>query len=318
MVDCHDLFQDFYNKIILSNSKKEYLERARDALRLKIENYFINDMIQTPPEFKEQGSYAMSTIINPIDGEFDIDDGICLKNIEKEKLKWPSTQTVHDWILKAVEGHTDTKPKDKRTCVRVIYAGQYHVDLPIYGKYINETYLAEKGELSWHKSDPTAFLNWFEEIISIKGEHLRKIIIYIKAWADFHSRSVSLPSSFILTILAIEGYEKSNRDDVSFAGTLRNIYDRIQNDINIINPVDNSENLTKRLSDAQIDNFKDKLLTLMNNASIALKEESKIKACKIWRKEFGDRFPNCDLIKEIEKPLQTSRPALLKDDHKSA
>ena len=40
MANCHDLFQDFYRKIELASSKKDYLKQARDAVRDKIRKYF--------------------------------------------------------------------------------------------------------------------------------------------------------------------------------------------------------------------------------------------------------------------------------------
>lgn len=62
----------------------------------------------------------MGTIVNPLDGEYDIDDGVYLQNLDKEnKDSWPTPETVHSWIYKAVEGHTKEDPIDKRIKERV-------------------------------------------------------------------------------------------------------------------------------------------------------------------------------------------------------
>jgi hypothetical protein len=46
----------------------------------------------------------MNTIIEPLDGEFDIDDGIYFK-VEAEPLQ--GINTFHRWIFEAVDGHTN-------------------------------------------------------------------------------------------------------------------------------------------------------------------------------------------------------------------
>lgn len=318
MADCHDLFLDFYDKIKLSSSKEEYLRSARDALRDRIKNYFKNTRKEKIPEFFVQGSYAMKTIINPLGGEFDIDDGVYLQNLDKDKSNWPSPEIVHYWIYKAVEEHTDDPPVDKRTCVRVIYSGDYHVDLPIYCIYNDELILAEKGEAGWHVSDAKAIVDWFKNEVKDKNEQLRRIVRYLKAWADNKSKLGKLPSGFVLTVLAVNNYEESDRDDGAFAGMIRNMQSHLSSSVTILNPVDSSEHLDDHITESQMKNFKERLSTLLTNASAALKENSKEKACKIWKKEFGDRFLKCEGLEENNIPLETSSPAILSDDERSA
>lgn len=55
-----------------------------------------------------------------------------------DQAKWPTPETVHNWLVKATDGHTNEKPIDKKTCVRVVYAGQYHVDLPAYAEFLSD------------------------------------------------------------------------------------------------------------------------------------------------------------------------------------
>lgn len=318
MANCHDLFQDFYGKIELASSKKEYLKKTRDAIRDKIIKYFKDTLKANVPKFLIQGSYAMATIVNPLDGEFDIDDGVYLQNLGSDKSKWPKPETVHNWICKAVAGHTKEKTQDKRTCVRVVYSGNYHIDLPIYGIYNKKAYLAEKAKLGWHISEPRNIVKWFRSQTKTKGDQLRRLVRYTKAWADYQSKSGTFPNGFTLTVLVAEGYEKSERDDSSFAGTMRNISDRLSESTVILNPVDKNEDLGKRISEFQMKNFKERLAYLLKNASSALKEESKVEACKKWKSEFGKRFPKCEDLKIIDTPRKTTSPAILRDDARSA
>lgn len=318
MADCSDLFNKFQEEISLNESKRDYLKQARDAIRNRIKNYFTKEKEYIPPKFWIQGSYKMQTIVNPINGEYDMDDGIYLQNIDKDnKDSWPNPEIVHNWIYQAVKGHTQENPIDKRSCVRVIYAGKYHVDLPIYGIFKDDIYLAEKGEKGWHLSNPKDLTDWFSEQVKQNGDQLRKIIRYFKAWADYQTKSKNkkLPSGLILTILAAESYENRDKDDASFGRTIRNIYQKILNSFVIYNPVDKEEVLSDQLTDTQKEDLKLLISNLLDSANQALGENSKKEACKIWRKEFGDRFTNCD---NIEDKLVTSSPALLRDDARSA
>lgn len=317
MANCNDLFQKFYKEIDLPKSKEKSLITARDAIRDKIREYFKNAIKEKIPKFYCQGSYAMSTIINPLDGEYDIDDGVYLQNLSLDMSKWSTVETVHNWIYKAVEGHTKEDPIDKKTCVRVIYSGEYHVDLPIYGIYNNSPYLAENGE-GWHISDPKSITDWFLKEVKNKDEQLRKIVRYFKAWSDNKKGTAKFPSNLILTVLIVGNYENKERDDASFGRTVRNIYLNIVDSFVVYNPVDQNEILTERLTETQKKTFKDLLVTLLDSANKALEERNKKQACKIWKKEFGNRFPCCDDIKEEEFLLYTSSPAILRDDARSA
>ena len=321
MANCHDLFQKYHDMIKLDSSKKELLKNGKNALRKKIKEYFSNTLEVESPKFWSQGSYALRTIVNPIVGEYDIDDGVYLQNLGTIKDKWPTPQIIHKWIYNAVKGHTKEDPIDKRTCVRVIYSGQYHVDLPIYGIYNNEHYLAEKGERGWHVSDPQILHNWFMNQLKVNGEQLRTTVKYLKAWADYQTKTknLTLPSGLVLTILVAKSYTSRDRDDTAFGRTVKNIYQNISNALAVCNPVDESEVLTEYLTDQQKKVFIELLLELMDSTNEALGQQSKKEACKIWRREFGSRFPCCDDIKELEETvLHTKAPAILKDDARSA
>ena len=319
MANCHDLFSKFHEIIDLPDSKRANLQRARDALRDRIKRSFF-DADRTPvPEFRAQGSYAVRTIINPIKGEYDIDDGVYLQNLDKTSDRnWPTPETVHKWICEATESHTDQPPMDKRTCMRVIYAGQYHVDLPIYCELNGQIFHAEKGKKGWHPSDPQAIANWFQNAANREGDQLRRMIRYFKAWTDHNSKDGKLPSGLILTVLTVEKFVKDSRDDVCFGQLVSAVYSRMLSNPFIYNPVDASEDLYARY-DAEIKKrFLESIRRLKKAAQDALTAESKKQACKSWRSEFGNRWTDCESLDETDKPRYTKAPAILRNDARSA
>jgi hypothetical protein len=238
----------------------------------------------------------MGTTVNLIDGEYDIDDGVYLQHLDnQDDSEWPTAATVHQWLMKATDGHTGEKPMDKRTCVRVRYAGQHHVDLPSYGELNGKYHLAVKGEAKWPHGDPLALTHWFIATVKLYGEQLRRLVRYLKAWADFQSgRRGKMPSGLILTVLAANHFRKHEKDDIALANTLQAISNAVSTTFFVLNPVDINEALTDRLTDVQKTRFQDAIKTAAENANQAIAQEDEQKASYLWRKQLGDRFPLID------------------------
>jgi hypothetical protein len=303
MANLHSEFITFHDRVALTSGKKESLRTARNAIRERIRKYFRENLKVTLPKFLGQGSYSMGTTVNPLDGEFDIDDGVYMQQLdENDDREWPTQDTIHRWLVKATDGHTNEKPLDKRTCVRVRYAGQYHVDLPSYGKLNGEYLLAEKGVKGWHRSDPLALTVWFREQVKAQGEQLRRIVRYLKAWADFQSgRRGKMPSGLILTVLAVQKFKADERDDVSLLNTATAIFYAVNPIFCVYNPVDLTEELTARLTDEQKARFQDEVSDLAIRGAKAIDADDPEESSKLWRSQLGDRFPNIKKAIEVDQ-----------------
>jgi hypothetical protein len=324
MADCQDLFTSFNSEVSLKTEKKEYLRTSRNAIRDKIKKYFKDSKEVKVPKFHGQGSYMLNTMTNLLDGEFDIDDGVYLQHLDTDETKWPIPATMHGWIVAAVENHTTTSPVDKSTCVRVIYKNDYHVDLPIYVMKDDKPYLAHKSK-GWSPSDPKAFIEWFNTKVNNKGEQLKRLVKYFKAWADYQNQnsSIKMPSGMIFTVLASEHFLGSNyRDDEVLVGTARNILDELERNFSVITPVVPSDDLLDGWSDSRKENFINKLKNLCDDGSkaLALDDDEKEEASLIWQKLFGARFPKYDPPKKKKEELAkaTSAPAILGNHGRSA
>jgi len=292
MASCDDLFQRYYGKIKLTSSKRKNLKNSRESLRDRIRNYFKEKRKEPIPLFRGQGSYYMNTIVNPLEGnEYDIDDGVYLKNLDEDKSKWPSAVTAHNWILEAVDGHTSKKPVDKRTCVRVLYKEDegFHVDLPIYGMIPSTAYLAEKGQSEWPESDPKAMIDWFSDKVSSKTEQLRKLVCYFKAWGDYH-RGVML-NGISFTVLVSDQIQNDKNDDVSLINTAKNMTEYLRQNKTIIKPVTPNENLIEEWTEEDLNKFLSKLDKFIEDGEAALETDDKEEASLFWIGQFGKRFP---------------------------
>ena len=109
MANLHRSFIDFNDTIALSQSHKKTLRTSRNAVRERIRKYFREEEKGYTPKFHGQGSFMMNAIIEPLDGEFDIDDGIYLQ-VDSEPSE--AISTLHRWIYDAVDGQTNEKPVD--------------------------------------------------------------------------------------------------------------------------------------------------------------------------------------------------------------
>ncbi len=315
----NSLFNGFNNNITLTSSKRNSLRSSRDALRSDIKKWFA-DKGKLQPSFHSQGSYAMKTLINPINGaDYDIDDGIYIKGYDNlDEEGWPSTSTVHSWIKKAVDERTIADSIDKNTCVRVQYAKGYHVDLPAYIVREEVACLAHKAN-GWIESDPKSFTDWFVGNVRdnwFYGEQLRSVVKYIKAWKDYTNNPLKGIEITILTVNAFAKYE--GRDDKSLRETVNTIINTIEYNFHCYKPVAPYEDLFGSSSETRKKEIINGLKELYKNLDDAMKETDEKKASMIIRgKIFGDRFP---LGKESvkEKFAASTAPGVLRSDGRSA
>lgn len=301
----HQQFLSFCDKKRLTSKKKEDLRKSRNAIREKIRVSFANKD-RKKPNFAGQGSYVIKTTIKPLDGEYDIDDGVYLNNIDTSKdiSEWEKTETVHSWIYDAVKEHTN-ETQSKARCVRVIYANDYHVDLPIYVIKNDVCYIAEKGDKQWHKSDPKAINDWFKDRDNEERKKLRRLSIYLKAWKDFrefNNQSLKLIGGLQLTVLAEEYFCSSNDDEEMFFKTVEKINNNLSLHPPLTNPIDKYADLFSVYSDGKIDTFKDEFDSLYNKSKAAYDEKNNLESAKLWQKVFGDEF----LLPEENKTQSTN------------
>lgn len=311
MANCHKNFltvsNSYHSSISLDGDKKESLRVSKNSLRKHIKKIF-QEKKKPAIKFQTQGSFSMDTALNPLDGDYDIDDGLYFKPQLENKL---DPVTVHAWVVDAAKSYSTVDPPiDKIRCVRVPFKAGYHVDIPIYDLIDNNgTFspeLAVKG-VGWQYSDPKLFSKWFQNRVFQTNSQLRRLVRYCKAWTDFQNQSgqYKMPSGMVLTVLASEEYQYDDRDDVAFAQTTAGILQRIKHDESIPNPVDKSEDLRHRISDPQFKNFKTRLDLLVQHSEIALNHASAEEAArKNWQKVLGDRFP---VIKDPEKKEEKAK-----------
>ncbi|MFH6983371.1 CBASS cGAMP synthase [Marinoscillum luteum] len=303
MASCHNLFQDFHQNIRLLKSKRDKMKSSKEALRKKIVNHFKEKHPEYKPKFYIQGSYKTKNGIRYKDDTADLDDGVYF-----ERDPDVTATTLQKWVYEAVEGHTSGGQQHKKKCIRVIYAGDFHIDLPVLYKTddMDHPRLAVKNE-GWVDDDPKEFVEWFNRSKDQDGQLIRDTM-YLKAWGD-HKRN-SMPSGLCMTILGEKNAKYDDRDDISLHETLKNIKNSLSAFWTCTMPTWPYENLFEKYDQTFKDNFFKNLDAFIEDADEAIQTDDKGKASKLWRKHLGDRFPKYENTEENSSSNNSSKAAL--------
>jgi len=213
----------------------------------------------------------------------------------------------------------------KPTCIRIIIAKYAHIDIPLYAipdeefftlaKASRERYgydsimdavrkaerdawtalptdkvLLAHRECNWLSSDPRPVKEWFLGEVEAKGEQLRRVIRYLKAFRDWRWPSGG-PASILLMAAAAPLFDKrEGRDDLALLDVVAALPARLRAGVN--NPVSQSESLTERLGKAGVEDAAkafEKFEKMLRGATGA---SNPSQACVWMQAEFGPRFPN--------------------------
>lgn len=289
MANCHSLFKTFNDdELKLTGTKKDRMCTSRDDLRKRIVKHFAKNHPDYKPRFYIQGSYKMGTVIRTEEDTCDMDNGVYFFPKPTE-----TATTMQEWVLEAVKGATSTAPEHKKKCVRVIYKGDYHIDLPVYYRSSSEgdtsPSLAIKNE-GWFGSDPKKFWEWYQEKKDGKPQVVR-LIRFEKAWSDYKRKSLRMPKGVALTVLCVKHRVLDDRDDKSLYYTLKAIRDELKWSFRCTMPVTPNDDLLASFTDKQREDFLKELDSFVDDAKLAVDETNQLKASKLWRKHLGSRFP---------------------------
>lgn len=212
---------------------------------------------------------------------------------------------------------------DKPTCVRVEIDGNAHIDVPLYAipdgefqtlvKAALEAYgialdaavrraeadvwtklphgsvLLAHREEDWIASDPRPVRDWFLDEVQAKGEQLRRVVRYLKAFRDWQWPRQG-PASILLMAAAVPVFEaRSQRDDLALLDVVAKLPTKLRQGVS--NPTDDAESLTQRLGAAATHEMANAFQTLEQCLRGAVHASDASQACSWMVEMFGPRFP---------------------------
>lgn len=272
------------------------------------------------------GSVRILTTVKPIaHDEFDLDIAIHLIS------NTPHTpQRIYNELRRRLEENEKYKTiiELKKRCIRLNYAGDFHVDiLPGIqeNNYDKDKIKVPDRELnSWVSSNPRGYANWFtdkanqvkESLLekAMKAEQLttnnfnnkkplQRAVQLIKRYRDiyFQKNDSYKTSSIILTTIAGEFYngEESIFETIdSIVTMIRNKVSFQQVRLKILNPVNQEEDFTDKwdIEPKYYDEFKKFAIHLYNEWQKLKDERDVIKENNVLKGIFGENIVNKALL----------------------
>lgn len=304
MYDCHKDVLEFHDKeVTLPQEERSEMKKRRDANRDRLKARLKESGKPVPHEFIKQGSYAMLTMVQDPDNDYDIDDGVyytqaALKKADgTDMLPAEAKQMVCDALK---DDRFKKQPQVKNSCVRVFYEEGYHVDMPVYriresdGKY--ELAAAD----GWTLSRSADTEDWFNKTNKEKspdfgsnGGQFRRIVRDVKKFArSRRDWKKDIAPGFTITKLVEECYvANKDREDIALRDCMQRIYNRLVLDLEVRHPVTTNAMLTKGPDDAGTKLLRSKLkdalddLKVLDDANCTAEQ-----AAKVWDRVYNTNF----------------------------
>lgn len=152
----------------------------------------------------------------------------------------------------------------------------------------------------WVESDPRPIRDWVTEQVKTKGEQLRRIMRYMKAWRDHENWEYDDPKSILLMVAADMAFqaEKPKRDDLALLEVLQKLpsilQGRVINPATLDKPPEEQEDLAARLDKKGIrQDVIQRLERFHSNLQMAVSNSpSAVYSCDTLIHHLGDRVPN--------------------------
>ena len=280
------------DEVNLNQSRLDRLETAVGAV-----NDCLKGNLSGYQKMERQGSYALGTLIKPVDDndEYDAD----IQVVMNPNPNWGAKDYVLEInrTLAGNKNYTD-KLRLKTRCVTVDYAGDFHLDVvprvTINGKH----YVCNRIDNKFEETDGIGYRDWFNEKNRITGGNLKRVVRLLKHLRD-HKNSFTA-KSILLTTLAgntIKSSDEGTTAVSTVADTLETVLSRMNgylqqhpNMPEIKNPVLPAENFNRHWDQRRYSNFRNRVQSYAQTAKQAKAEPSAEKAIKLWQELFGEKF----------------------------
>lgn len=312
MFDLHAKLCEFeLNHVRLGTDEKNKLAEYRDINVGRLKDGFdkIGEKDKTqynmPNETCNQGSYAMNTLNQHPDNDYDIDVALIFRKDDLPSEPVSAREHIARAFCEA-GGNFNKDPEARKNAVTVWYADGYHIDFAIYRSRVDafggET-IEHAGADGWVTRDPMETTNWFNKKVkdqspskllgaTTETDQMRRIVRLVKAFCRSR-QSWSLPGGMIISALVAECYVPDYyRDDVSLFKTMKAIRDRLLVNMEVANPVYAGRSLTDREKyKTQVKRLKEKLDWAISKLDVLEKNTcTQGQALSAWNSVFAHTF----------------------------
>jgi hypothetical protein len=267
-----------------------------------------------------QGSVATNTAIRPLVGdEFDVDVvyGFQLLLFKEEHRK---PMPIFGWFVSRVQEdeYYRTRLIRKNRCVRINYAGDFHVDIiPSTTEATGyQPYAVPARDLSdWTANDPKGFSQWVRRrdvasgLVDASGDGVFvRCVRYMKRWRDqFFGDDTAMSSLLLTTVLgkheaSQKNYQPPLPDPLfpQYQTDAAYLYDLARLTYSCLiqptpgafqHPTLTAENLARDLDAQGLSLFLTRLDSFIGHLRTAIWAKTDAEAISSYRKAFGNTFP---------------------------
>jgi hypothetical protein len=303
MFDCaNDILAFHDDKTTLPQKERTAMRDRRNANRDRLKGRLAEGSKPTPKEFIKQGSYAMLTMVQDSENDYDIDDGVYFTQaslvVKGEDM---TAEAAKKLVADALQDDRfNYPPKALKNCVRVLYHQGFHVDLPVYRiRTDNGQYELACGD-AWVISRAADVEEWFygankekSPDVGSNGGQFRRAVRLLKRFA--RSRTTwkkEIASGFTVTKLAEERFVgDSAREDIALRNCMRSIHSRLLFNLEVKHPVTPGGMLTSGPADPGTTFLREKLGLALKDLEILDDPKCDAKqAAAAWDKVFNTSF----------------------------
>ena len=286
-------FQEFLRDHVNLNPSR--LDRLESGVR-GVDGH-LKDHLDGYQKMDRQGSYALGTLIKPVDenDEYDAD----IQIVMYRKSKWEPKEYILEINRTLAENKTYAdKLRLKTRCVTVDYAGDFHLDVVPRVTINNKYYVCNRIDNKFEETDGSGYRDWFNEKNRITSGNLKRVVRLLKYLRD-HKNSFTAKSILLTTLAgnAIKVSDEGKESVSTVADTLSTVLTRMNNYLQqhpsmpeIKNPVLAKENFNRHWDQKKYANFRSRIQSYAQTAKTARAEPSSEKAIGLWRELFGDEF----------------------------
>lgn len=325
MFDCNDDLVGFHNdEVTLREKERQAMRERRDANRTRLEKH-LDDNEKPPVEmFIKQGSYAMRTMVQDPENDYDIDDGVyftqaSLRNSGGTDMAPLAARQLVCTALK--DDRFNRQPEVRKNCVRIFYNEGYHVDVPVYRiRESDGEYELACGD-SWVVSRAADVEEWFDDENTSQspdednGRQLRRVTRLVKKFSRSRNNWKSkIAAGFTITKLVVDHYAAdAERDDIALQKTMRAIHNRLEVSLEVEHPVTPGSMLTEGSNDSKTKFLREQLgdalkeLEILDTLTCTRK-----KALTAWDNVFNtDYFASREATKALEGARVIAAPTVI-------
>ena len=279
-------------EVNLNKSRLDRLETSVGAV-----NGYLKGNLTGYQKMERQGSYALGTLIKPVDDNDGYDADIHI--VMNPNPQWGPKDYVLEInrTLAANRNYAD-KLRFKTRCVTVDYAGDFHLDVVPRVTINDKHYVCNRIDNQFEETDGNGYRDWFNGKNRITGGNLKRVVRLLKHLRDH--RNGFTAKSILLTTLAgnsIKSSDEGAREVRTVADTLETVLSRMNDYLQqhpsvpvIRNPVLPKEDFARHWDQRRYANFRNRVKSYAQTVKQAKAEPSTGKAIKLWQELFGESF----------------------------